>query len=96
MAVNVHLSVVHVKARIGHAEEGVRRSDAHESDVVVEEDVGRVDKLLVPPDKIVELVGLERAVGPPAQHSHLGRGIFTGLPVNLLVKLTILLVTFIA
>ena len=45
---------------VRYAEEGVRRRDAHQGDVVALQDVPGVHVLLVAPHKVPELVGVDR------------------------------------
>ena len=68
------LSLINIKVRIRDAEEGMRGRDPHEGNVVVIQDILRVDVSLVSPDKVVQLVVEYDAVSAPAHQAHdLGR-----------------------
>ena len=84
------LGLVNVKVRIRDAKEGMCGSDAHESYVVVLQDIFWVHISLVTPNKVVQLVVEHDAVCAPAHVAHNLRRMFVLLRLSALLPTSLL------
>ena len=82
---NPCLGVQYIKLWVRNAEEGMCRGNAHQSDVVMLQDMSGVNILFVAPHKVVELMDEQHAVGAPRHDiHHLRRVLVLFRPLSLL------------